>query len=147
MDQKIRNIMNCLSKEFETDSKQVSENIFELSTKLANHRAFLEFEVSSDILRIEMRYVFGCINNEKNIGVKALTQMLMENVGTFQRSSAYLGLKDVKGTLLTALCSYHIFNEKWEDRDIAHIIGLALFDIMGWFMTWNFPDSILVFSP
>lgn len=146
MDQKIQNIMNYLANDFETASKKVGENVFEIDAKLPAHKAFLKLETATDVLRAELQYMFGCLNFDKGIGGQELLKMLTANVGSFGFTSSYLGVKEIEGTFYTVLSGYYLFHTKWADRDIADILSLALSDIHVNFMSWDWDDSIHVFS-
>lgn len=147
MASKIANIVRFLSEEFSIECKEYSENKFELETSLSDHdhRTFLDFEVSSDIIRVQLKHLFGNFNVEKEIGTQELLQMLVENSGTFQTTSAYLCVRIVDNTPYVALEAYHHFHMKWEDKDIADIIQLQFLDIKMGLIKWTFPDSIYLF--
>ena len=149
MEQRIASIMNCLSTDFGYSSKALGENNFEVSPPIPNcdHRLFLKFEVTDDIVRAESRYMFGNLNLEAGIGTQDLLDMLVENNGSFQATSAYLSVKILEGFPYVCLNSYQRFLAKWENKDIADILQLQFLDLQMGFMAWSFPKSIFCFQP
>lgn len=148
VNQKIQEILNFLSKQWQINSVQLDENNFELDWSLSkfDHRTFLKFEISGDVLRVDIKHAFGHVNLERGVSGEDFLKMLLENVGTFQKTSAYLGIKVIDETPATLLLSCPIFLLKWESRDIADVIQLHLLDIKNGFIMWNFPDTIFVYT-
>ena len=79
--------------------------------------------------RVDIKHAFGHVNLERGISGEDFLKMLLENVGTFQKTSAYLGIKVIDETPATLLLSCPIFLFKWESKDIADVIQLHLLDI------------------
>lgn len=148
MDQRVSRIMSCLSKEYGHISKLVGENYYEIKPIQGfDYRAFLKFVITGDIIREELRYIFGNINGEIDIGAQHLMAMLVENYGSFQTTSAYLSVKIIEDIPYVSLNSYHHFLAKWEDKDIADILQLQLLDIKMGLTSWSFPETIYRFRP
>ena len=141
---KFQSIMKYLDNDYETRSKQIADNVFELETKLPAHKAYIKFDIAGDILRTELQYMFGFLTD--NFRRQELIEMLKENVGSFGCPSSFMGLRDIKGTPYTVLSGYYLFHTKWEDKDIATILSLALADIYLNFISWKWSDSVYVFS-
>jgi hypothetical protein len=128
--------------------QKYSENVFELKTSLPVHKAFLKLEIATDILRVELQYLFGCLMLDNRTGSQDLLQLLMENVvGSFGYTSSFLGVRDIDGTFYAVLSGYYLFHMKWNDKNIAEIVSLALSDIYVNFISWQWPDYVHVFSP
>ena len=146
-DRRVSEIMKHLSRNFGLHSNTISDNNFEVSPPLTglDHRVFIKFERSGDIIRVEIRYLFGNLNDELDISSRDLLDMLVENNGSFQGTSAYLSIKVMDAVPIVFLNSYHCFLAKWEDRDIAEIIQLQLMDIKMGLISWSYPESISLF--
>jgi hypothetical protein len=142
MDEKIENVVRCLSGDFSVNTSRVNENLFEIETKLSVHKAYLKLEVSGDILRAELQYLFGVL--DVHVGMGDVLRMLMENVGSFGYTSSFLGLKHIDDTMFTVLSGYYLFHMKWDEKDIADVLNLALSDIYMNFISWQWPDAIHV---
>lgn len=94
-----------------------------------------------------MKYLFGVINQEIDIGFKDIVRMLIENTGSFQRTSAYLSVVINDDTPFLFLNAYHHFLTKWEDADIADMIQLQFLDIKLGFVGWNYSNAIYCLMP
>ena len=104
------------------------------------------FQILNHIIRAELRYFFGNLNDENDISAGDMLDMLVENNGSFQSTSAYLSIKVVDGVPFVILNACHCFLAKWEDRDIADIIQLQLLNIKAGLISWSYPESISLFS-
>jgi len=147
-DRRVMAIMKCLSGDFGFRFSALAEENFEISPPIEGlgHRVFLKFERSDDIIRAELRYFFGNLNDENDISAGDMLDMLVENNGSFQSTSAYLSIKVVDGVPFVILNACHCFLAKWEDRDIADIIQLQLLNIKAGLISWSYPESISLFS-
>ena len=116
MDVRISNIMQILGAKHGYVSEEQEHNRYEIVKGIVSpHKAFVNFEVSDDVIRVEMKYLFGVINQEIDIGFKDIVRMLIENTGSFQKTSAYLSVVINDDTPYLFLNSYHHFLTKWED--------------------------------
>lgn len=141
------NILECLKNEFEIPYKIWGEKRFEVFTGLSelDHRSFLDFETTSDVVRLEIRHLFGNLILDRMTSNKFL-EMLERNNGQFETTGSFLSVNIVEGHHFVFLNSYLRFLSKWDDRDIADMIALHFFDIKTTFMNWPQLEYINVFT-
>jgi hypothetical protein len=115
------------------DFREEDDSSFEIKTPYAeyNHRTWLKYESNNDdsAVRMELTHLFGYLDVEKGIDNFKLLRLLSMNVPSFQNSSAYIGAKDMDGTVFVALHATPIFLTKWSDEDIADALSIYLFDL------------------
>ncbi len=145
MNRKIANIIRLVNEKFEYDIQCYEEYHYEM--KFGEGKVFIDFEITSDVIRYEISFLFGIINHEKQIDVDCVLEMLKENTNTFQKTSAYLSAVDKEGSIYLLLNSYHQYLAKWDDIDIAEMLGLQLLDIKLAFINWDYPDTVYCFKP
>ncbi|PIQ08114.1 MAG: hypothetical protein COW71_13565 [Ignavibacteriales bacterium CG18_big_fil_WC_8_21_14_2_50_31_20] len=119
--------------DFDYPSKKINDNNYEITTQLsvADHRTFLKFEITEDIIRIEIKHLFGSADLTKSIGAEELFQMLIDNTnGTYKKTSKYIGMKIIDNTSYVFLLGYNYFHLKWESKEIADIISLQLSELI-----------------
>lgn len=140
MKEKMKNILDhMVSKEssFGIKSyKDVGNDIFELETpytEYGQYRTFLKYEPnnSMDMFRVEVRHIFASINVrvDPTTAASQLLTMLGRNVGSWQDSTAYLGIQSGDGEYYAVLNSFQHFVMKWNDEDIAEALHLLFFDM------------------
>jgi RNA polymerase subunit RPABC4/transcription elongation factor Spt4 len=148
MDPKVQKILDHLAKESEYPAAQVDDNVFEITDKLPpEHKIILSFMITADILRVGFEYIFGTVNMDEGISAEELMAMLICNVGSFQGTSAFIGVKVVGDMPYTILCNEHYFHMKWDDIDIADILSLQIADIKMAFLAGQMPASIKSIIP
>ena len=74
-----------------------------------------------------------------------LLDLLRKNIPSFQDSSAYLGIRFREGVYLVCLNASPIFLTKWSEEDIAEVLNVQLFDLIGSLIT-NPPEPIKLFG-
>lgn len=138
MDSNVDKILACLNRRENFISfVDVGENSVYVRTPLTDandHATYLNFEISDDVLRVEIKHFFGLLYGEYEPSDTELLQFLRENAATFASSSAYLAIEEVKGDLFLSLQTYRTFFLKWPPDEIAEHISLAFFDIKGAFL-------------
>jgi hypothetical protein len=153
MKQRIINILNFMVKEEGQPTvksySEVSENVFQLETFVSpsGHQTWLEYEVSPNeqILNVEIIHVFGRIDLTASPtpidGVQQLLLMLRKNTGSYQGSSAYIGVQQAKdGPILATLNTSQNLLTKWGDEDIAKSLHVSF---MGLIQNVMFTNSAL----
>lgn len=113
-------------------SKKINDANYEVITQLsiADHRTFLKFEITEDIIRIEVKHLFGSVDLNNSICTEELFQMLLDNTnGTYKKTSKYIGLKIIENTPYAFLLGYNYFHLKWDSKEIADIISLQLSEL------------------
>ena len=143
---RLKNIMECLKNEFDLPYKVWGEKKFEIFTKLSemDQRSFLDFEITGDVIRVELLHLFGNLISER-IGYNELLELLQQNTGQLGTTGAYLSVNIVEHHNYICLNSYHRYKVQWDDRDIADMISLHFFDIMSGLMILKIPEYINVF--
>ena len=106
--------------------------VFELQTEFSKHghRTFLKYELSSDVIRMELTHVFGHLDLTKTPNpAQFLLDMLIENSPSFRNSSACLGVKSFPPNLFLTLNATHPFGIRMSDEDISDILSFSLLDL------------------
>jgi hypothetical protein len=144
MRQKIKTILDHMVRKESpmgiSSYKDAGEDTFELETAYTpyGHRTWLRYEPnnSMDMLRVEVRHVFGYIDVrvDPTTAASQLLTMLGRNAGSFQTTTAYLGIELVDGKYYALLNSFQHFVAKWSDEDIAEALSLLFFDMMAGLM-------------
>jgi hypothetical protein len=148
MEHRVASIVQLLRDNNGLTSDDMGDGWYEIIDGIISYdKAFIRFEVSDDVIRFEMRYMFGFINPEKDISNKDVIKLLIENIGTFKNTGSYLSAKIVSDIPFLFLNAYHYYLKKWEDADIADMIGLQFADINMAFITMSYPDTICRLRP
>jgi hypothetical protein len=141
MKQKITNILNLMIREDNSlgikSFQDMGDDSFDLKTNLSEfgHRTRLRFEPTGDnvMFRVEITHVCGYLDVRMNPGQAAgqLLRMLLGNTGSFQNTSAFVGVERYNGddTFYVTLNSFHHFVTSWGDEEIAEALRLHLFDL------------------
>jgi hypothetical protein len=147
--EKIDEIIKSLN-DFNYPSNRINNTTYEIITPLSegDHKTFLKFEITEDIIRIELKHLFGSIDLNKSIGVEEFLQMLVDNTnGTYKKTSKYIGVKIIENTPYVFLLGYNYFNLKWDSNEIADIISLQLSELKFAFtFECSIPDYIYIFQ-
>lgn len=118
-------------------------------TKILGHRAFVKYELTPDqeIVRFEINYLFGNLNQQRELTIEDLLGILRQNSGTFMTTSCFLSTKQIEGIDYTFLQSCLPFLLKWPSGEIAEMIDLVFLDIRSGFIIGPWPESIYIFQP
>jgi hypothetical protein len=141
MKQKITNILNLMIREDNSvgikSFQVIGDDSFDLKTNLSEfgHQTRLRFEPTGDnaMFRVEITHVCGYLDIRIGPDQAAgqLLRMLMGNTGSFQNTTAFVGVQRYDGddTFYVTLNSFHHFVTSWSDEEIAGALRLHLFDL------------------
>ena len=145
MKQKIINILNSMVREEGAmgikSFKESGNDSFELETQLSEygHRTWLKYEPTGDMemFRVEITHFFGQLDVQINPQIAAgqLLRMLAKNTGSFETTTAFIGVQSIEDTFYATLNSFHHFVSSWRDEDIAKALNLHFFDLTMGLMT------------
>lgn len=149
MEERMHNILRQVKQFTSFTPIEGQEAVFEVTTKLSDsdHKTWVRFEFTGNVIRVHLSHGFGCLNLSRGLDANRLLRLLVENRGSFRNSCGYLAVQPVDSDLLiTSLEANLHFLQKWDDQDIAEMIGLQFYDMYTsfWFGPW--PDSIEVFD-
>ena len=126
------------------DFRPSGGHAFELQTDLSG-KILLRYEIGGDdeILRIEIMHGFAHLDlSLADNPTQFLLELLQENVPSFRGSGACLGLKKESNRLIVCLTSSHQFVATMNDKDIAEVLSIAIFDLKMGFVL-EFPDPVV----
>jgi hypothetical protein len=126
------------------DFRPSGGHAFELQTDLSG-KILLRYEIGGDdeILRIEIMHGFAHLDlSRADNPTQFLLELLQENVPSFRGSGACLGLKNESNRLIVCLTSSHQFVATMNDKDIAEVLSIAIFDLKMAFVL-EFPAPVV----
>lgn len=144
MGDRIANIVKAIDKTLVRSHQKIEDGLFGLHTKFDFHKTILRFEEVKSFYRVEFVHVFGYLDESRTITSDELLELLRGNWGTFRQTSAYLAVGKMEGTDFVSLQAYHLFNKKWEDKDIAEVLSMQISDLLLPFMMAGWPDCIVI---
>lgn len=139
MKQKLINILNYMVREESSAGvksfKDISDDTFELETQLSEfgHQTWLRYEPTGDMemFRVEITHTFGYLDVrlEPQRAAGQLLRMLAKNTGSFENTTAFIGVQSVNDKFYVTLNSFHHFVTAWSDKEIAKALTLHFFDL------------------
>lgn len=139
MKEKLKNILDHMVQQGTIGGvknyKEDPDGSFELETPLSeyNHQTLLKYEATSngELFRVEITHVFAYLDVEiaPDAAAGQLLRMLSHNSGSFNGTTAFIGVASHEGSFLATLNSVHHFLTSWSDADIAKALSLHFFDL------------------
>lgn len=127
---KVRDVLARLSTNYFKSFEEVDTHIYRVTTQLTElfeHETYFRFEISSDVLRFEIKHFLGFLDEQSTR--EDLVDILKENDATFGTTSCYVCLKSINNSQYVSLQNNHCFLMKWESADIAEMINLQFHDL------------------